>query len=246
MIACSSPATSRIQIGRRPTRSNPNGRSGSSSACRRNEAGRATARGCHSNTGREAEPGTTQVPDHRHDCARPAATRRLPPGSVSGQTRSRCPAGGSHQRLPTLVEWCGSPMVCGSPVTAAWCGSRGDCPARSSTAHHAVPSGRSERCEGEQEAAVWSSVSTRTSCRSRSRSSSRARVSVGQGRWATDKAGFAALMRYVRQIESSREDRFWAVEGANGAGRSAGPAAARCRRAGGRCAGQARRPGRGC
>ena len=33
-----------------------------------------------------------------------AATRRVPAGSVSGQTRSRCPVGGSHQRLPTFGD----------------------------------------------------------------------------------------------------------------------------------------------
>ena len=44
---------------------------------------------------------------------------------------------------------------------------------------------------------------------------------LGQGRFGTDKTGFAALMRYVKQIASSAEDRLWAVEGANGAGRLA-------------------------
>ena len=39
---------------------------------------------------------------------------------------------------------------------------------------------------------------------------------LGSGRFATDKAGYAALRRYVRQWP----DRVWAVEGANGAGRS--------------------------
>ena len=43
---------------------------------------------------------------------------------------------------------------------------------------------------------------------------------LGQGRFGTDKTGFAALMRYVKQIASSAEGRLWAVEGANGAGRS--------------------------
>ena len=38
---------------------------------------------------------------------------------------------------------------------------------------------------------------------------------LGTGRFATDKAGYAALRRYVRQWP----DRVWAVEGANGAGR---------------------------
>jgi len=43
---------------------------------------------------------------------------------------------------------------------------------------------------------------------------------LGQGRFGTDKPGFATLMRYVGQIASSADDRLWAVEGANGAGRS--------------------------
>jgi transposase len=38
---------------------------------------------------------------------------------------------------------------------------------------------------------------------------------LGSGRFATDKAGYAALRRYVKQWP----DRVWAVEGANGAGR---------------------------
>jgi len=43
---------------------------------------------------------------------------------------------------------------------------------------------------------------------------------LGQGRYRTDKAGYAAMRRYVSQITSRVEDRTWAVEGANGAGRS--------------------------
>ncbi len=43
---------------------------------------------------------------------------------------------------------------------------------------------------------------------------------LGKGRYETHKAGFAALVRYVKRIEGSREDRLWAVEGANGAGRA--------------------------
>jgi transposase len=45
---------------------------------------------------------------------------------------------------------------------------------------------------------------------------------LGEGRFGTDKAGFAAFMRYVKQIVGAREDRIWAVEGANGAGRATG------------------------
>src|SRR5690349_10332139 len=38
---------------------------------------------------------------------------------------------------------------------------------------------------------------------------------LGTGRYATDKTGYAAMMRYAKQWS----DRLWAVEGANGAGR---------------------------
>ena len=43
---------------------------------------------------------------------------------------------------------------------------------------------------------------------------------MGAGRFGTEKAGFAAFMRYVKQIAGARENRLWAVEGANGAGRA--------------------------
>jgi transposase len=45
-------------------------------------------------------------------------------------------------------------------------------------------------------------------------------VKLGEGRFATDKAGFAAMSDYVNRIQPDREHRLWAVEGANGAGRS--------------------------
>lgn len=45
-------------------------------------------------------------------------------------------------------------------------------------------------------------------------------VKLGEGRFATDKAGFAAMSDYVNRIQPDREARVWAVEGANGAGRS--------------------------
>ena len=45
-------------------------------------------------------------------------------------------------------------------------------------------------------------------------------VKLGEGRFATDKAGFAAMRDYVNRIEPERKRRVWAVEGANGAGRS--------------------------
>jgi transposase len=43
---------------------------------------------------------------------------------------------------------------------------------------------------------------------------------LGKGRYKTDKAGYAALKRYVSRFGEGVEDRLWAVEGANGTGRS--------------------------
>jgi transposase len=43
---------------------------------------------------------------------------------------------------------------------------------------------------------------------------------LGKGRYKTDKPGYAALRRYVSRFGEGVEDRLWAVEGANGAGRS--------------------------
>jgi transposase len=43
---------------------------------------------------------------------------------------------------------------------------------------------------------------------------------LGKGRYKTDKAGYAALQRYVSRFGEGAEDRTWAVEGANGTGRS--------------------------
>ncbi len=45
-------------------------------------------------------------------------------------------------------------------------------------------------------------------------------IKLGEGRFATDKAGFAAMKDYVNRIQPGRDRRVWAVEGANGAGRS--------------------------
>ncbi len=45
-------------------------------------------------------------------------------------------------------------------------------------------------------------------------------VKLGEGRFATDKAGFAAMRGYVNRLEPDRARRVWAIEGANGAGRS--------------------------
>ena len=45
---------------------------------------------------------------------------------------------------------------------------------------------------------------------------------LGDGRFATDRAGYAAMLTYTKAWPG----RVWAVEGANGAGRSVGAAAA--------------------
>ena len=41
---------------------------------------------------------------------------------------------------------------------------------------------------------------------------------VGGGRFATDEAGFAAMVRYVNRLQPEPSDRVWAVEGCNGIG----------------------------
>ena len=43
---------------------------------------------------------------------------------------------------------------------------------------------------------------------------------LGKGRYRTDRSGYAALQRYVKSLAPDASDRTWAVEGANGAGRS--------------------------
>ncbi len=43
-------------------------------------------------------------------------------------------------------------------------------------------------------------------------------IKLGEGRFATDKAGFAAMRRYVNEIQPALEHRVWAVEGCNGIG----------------------------
>ncbi|MCW2813590.1 MAG: Transposase family protein, partial [Nocardioides sp.] len=41
---------------------------------------------------------------------------------------------------------------------------------------------------------------------------------IGGGRYTTDEAGFAAMMRYVNTVQPDVEQRVWAVEGCNGIG----------------------------
>ncbi len=59
---------------------------------------------------------------------------------------------------------------------------------------------------------------------------------LGSGRFTTDRSGYMAMRTYTK----AWPERVWAVEGANGAGRPLGTAAARGRRAGCRRPGQAR------
>jgi transposase len=41
---------------------------------------------------------------------------------------------------------------------------------------------------------------------------------IGGGRYGTDEAGFAAMVRYVNGVQPDAELRVWAVEGCNGIG----------------------------
>lgn len=41
---------------------------------------------------------------------------------------------------------------------------------------------------------------------------------IGMGRFGTDEAGFAAMVRYVNEVQPVRDDRVWAVKGCNGIG----------------------------
>ena len=92
-------------------------------------------------------------------------------------------------------------------------GSRRDCPARSSTAHLAVPIGTSTGGSS-----TWSRVIIGVDPHKLS-----ATIEVvddhekllGSGRFTTDQAGYAAMRRYAK----AWPDRVWAVEGANGVGR---------------------------
>ena len=93
------------------------------------------------------------------------------------------------------------------------CGSRGDCPARSSTARLAVLIGTSERRERQMQQVIIGVDPHKLS----------ATIEVvdahermlGSGRFTTDQAGYSAMRRYAKTWPV----RVWAVEGANGAGR---------------------------
>jgi hypothetical protein len=99
-------------------------------------------------------------------------------------------------------------------VTVTRRGSRRDCPARSSNAHLAV---HIHTSAGGSSAWIRSSSSGRPHKLS-------ATIEVvdhnermlGSGRFTTDQAGYSAMRTYGK----TWPDRVWAVEGANGAGRS--------------------------
>jgi len=91
-------------------------------------------------------------------------------------------------------------------------GSRWDCPARSSNAHLAVHNGFEHR---EQHIAqIIIGVDPHKLSATIEVVDGRERL-LGSGRFTTDRAGYAAMRKYVAQSP----DRIWAVEGSNGAGR---------------------------
>jgi hypothetical protein len=65
----------------------------------------------------------------------------FPSGSASGQTLMQVIGGTLSFAAAHPVSGCGSHLDCDSSVTVTRRGSRGVCPARSSTAHLAVPAG---------------------------------------------------------------------------------------------------------
>ena len=134
------------------------------------------------------------------------------------------------------LSGCGSPSVCCPSGTVTRRGSRRDCPARSSTAHLAVPSARARREQHMSQVIIG--VDPHKLSATIEVVDDREKV-LGSGRFTTDRAGYAAMRRYAK----AWPERVWAVEGANGVGPTAGAAAAGGRRAGGRRPGQARRPG---
>lgn len=100
-------------------------------------------------------------------------------GCPQGRRQARLGQGARRDTpfgLPT-ARGCGSISGCGPPGAVARCGPRGDCPARSSDAHLAVPSAN-DRASASMERVVIGSIPT--SCERRSRSSTGARASSGQ------------------------------------------------------------------
>ena len=92
-------------------------------------------------------------------------------------------------------------------------GSRRDCPARSSTAHLAVPIGTSTGGSS-----TWSKVIIGVDPHKLSATIEvvdQQEKLLGSGRFTTDRAGYKAMRNYAK----TWPDRVWAVEGANGVGR---------------------------
>jgi transposase len=114
-------------------------------------------------------------------------------------------------RLPT-VGWCGSHLACVLPVTAARRGSRGVCPAQSSGALLADTTVGSRK--ESQMAPVIIGVDPHKRSATIEIINDR-EVTVGQGRFATDRDGYKAMLTAGRR----HPDRFWAVEGCSGIGR---------------------------
>src|SRR3954471_3521415 len=145
-----------------------------------------------------------------------ATTREVVPvGPESGKTRSKVSGGTLSMRLLTrgLRVWLTSGLQPVGHRDEAWLKS-GDCPARSSTAHLAVPMAtNSQRRSSAVEQVIIGVDPHKLS----------ATVEVidhqepvrGSGRFTTDQAGYAAMRNYAK----AWSDRVWAVEGANGTGR---------------------------
>ena len=126
-------------------------------------------------------------------------------------------------RLPTLT-------LSGSRVALSWHaraghrrvgrGSRGVCPARSSVA---LPDSttnwiehREGACSSKQKRVVIGMDPHKRSATIEVMTADE--TIVGTGRFATDEAGFAAMVSYVNELRPRVEDRVWAVEGCNGIG----------------------------
>src|SRR4051794_14701853 len=115
-------------------------------------------------------------------------------------------------RLPTSVIGVALFRSASPLSTVVRCGSRGDCPARSSNARLALSSGDDVK---------WVLMTKVFIGVDPHRLSATIEVVDGQetvlatGRFATDKAGYAAMRKHV----APWSDRVWAVEGCNGTGR---------------------------
>ena len=200
--------------------------------------------------------GTANAPSHRSrsTCGDPPETRPRVAGGLPRKSASRrltrrfrqdrCLArlgpGVRREALHAAAHpavGCGSLPVCSPSGTVTRRGSKGDCPARSSTAHLAVPIGHEARQENAMAKVIIGVDPHKLSATIEV--VDRHEKLLGSGRFGTDQAGYAAMRTYV-------EDLAGAGLGGRGQQRrrpSAGAAAARGRRARRRRAGQARRPG---